>query len=188
MDRVPGVDVMVDLETLDTGPDSVILSIGACVVDWHGEKPTKPFYQACDSTNQMDNWGRTESESTKLWWGSQPEEARRVFTDPDMVDLEQGLLEFRRYLGSLAPWKQLRVWGNGCSFDNVILTRAYMAIDVSTPWPFWGDRCFRTIKSELAHVMVEPERAGTHHNALDDALHQAQWLMTASSTLRAKEE
>ena len=58
---------------------------------------------------------------------------------------------------------------------NIILSEAYQRIGTSAPWPFWKDRCYRTMKN--MHPGVQMERAGTHHNALDDAKTQALHLM-----------
>jgi len=63
------------------------------------------------------------------------------------------------------------LWGNGSTFDNVILSNAYRAIGVKQPWDFWNDRCYRTLKSLYPHVKLE--RSGVAHNALDDAKSQA---------------
>jgi exodeoxyribonuclease VIII len=67
------------------------------------------------------------------------------------------------------------VWGNGASFDNTILTETYKRLGRTPPWPFWKDRCYRTVKSMFPNVPME--RSGTHHNAMDDALTQAQHLI-----------
>lgn len=67
------------------------------------------------------------------------------------------------------------VWGNGASFDNVILRGAYARNSTPAPWAWWNDRCYRTIKA--LHREVPMERLGTHHNALDDAISQALHLI-----------
>ena len=67
------------------------------------------------------------------------------------------------------------VWGNGASFDNVILANAYEALGRRAPWQFWQDRCFRTVKS--MYPKLELARLGTYHNALDDAKWQTEYLL-----------
>jgi exodeoxyribonuclease VIII len=66
------------------------------------------------------------------------------------------------------------VWGNGATFDNVILANAYDACRIRRPWKYYADMCFRTVRNQYPHVQVK--RQGTHHNALDDALTQAHHL------------
>jgi hypothetical protein len=172
---------MCDLETLDTVASAKILSIGACTVPWDGVTPIEVFYVVINEESQPD---RSESKSTRAFWDSQPPEARTIFGHPDAVSLEQGLLMFRQWLGKLTNWKSTYVWGNGSDFDNAILSHAYASIDVTLPWPFYQSRCFRTVRKDLSHhVGAEPARKGTHHNALDDALYQAEILVMYGKVL-----
>ena len=39
------------------------------------------------------------------------------------------------------------VWGNGATFDNVILSNAFAACNIERPWSYKSDRCYRTLKS-----------------------------------------
>lgn len=167
-------DIMVDLETYDTRSSAAILSIGACHIDWQREEITDPFYRIIDLQTCLDA-GLTESESTKKWWDRQGPEARRVFTDPS-VSLLQGLTDFATYLKFFGTSK-VKLWGNGSDFDNVILTHAYNKLGLDAPWRFYNNRCFRTVRKELASYIQEPDRAGVHHNALDDAMFQASILL-----------
>lgn len=75
----------------------------------------------------------------------------------------------------LAPRDEIRVWGNGAAFDNVILASAYRRVTAGTPWQYWNDRCYRTVKA--LHPDVPMQRTGDHHNALDDAISQAHQLI-----------
>jgi hypothetical protein len=174
--------VMCDLETLDTRPSAVILSIGACTLDPGSGEITDRFYRAID-LESCQVAGLTTSESTKKWWAQQSEEARSVFSDPDRVSLLQALSDFSIFLRMLpgGPTK-VKLWGNGSDFDNVILSNAYGALNFDAPWRFYNNRCYRTVRNCLKHHYVaEPDRAGTYHNALDDALHQARILLMLRS-------
>lgn len=67
------------------------------------------------------------------------------------------------------------VWGNGSDFDNTLLAAAYDACQLTLPWNFWSNRCYRTLKNLRPEIkLVNP---GTAHNALDDSKAQAQHLM-----------
>lgn len=168
-------DIMVDLETLDTRPTAVILSIGACLVNWRTGEPTHPFYAVVDLASSREA-GLTESQATMDWWSRQSAEARSVFTDPSAVSLQQALTGFAVYLQEFDQ-KKVRIWGNGSDFDNVIMANAYDALGFDAPWRFYNNRCFRTVKNVFADRIQEPDRAGVYHNALDDALHQARILL-----------
>lgn len=171
-------DIMVDLETLDTAPTAVVLSIGACRVDWDNECITDEFYRVI-SVESCAEAGLTTSSDTKSWWDRQSPEARKVFTDPN-VPLQQALIEFAAYLEPFDR-KKVRIWGNGSDFDNVILSNAYQTLNFETPWRFYNNRCFRTVNKTFGPFQyamdTESHRGGVYHNALDDAIYQAKRLL-----------
>jgi hypothetical protein len=68
----------------------------------------------------------------------------------------------------------LAIWGNGSTFDNVILRSAFAAAGLEYPVRFWADQCYRTKKNEAPGVPMI--REGQHHKALDDAISQAKHL------------
>jgi len=70
------------------------------------------------------------------------------------------------------------IWANAPSFDCEILADAYDRVDIAKPWDYWDERCYRTLKSLPGAVDID--RQGDHHDALDDAAHQAR---VASATL-----
>ena len=166
-------NVMVDLETLGTGPNAAIVSIGACV--FHPDRTGKDrvgdtFYAVVD-----EGTGGDIDRATVAWWMQQSSEARSVFNHPDPRSLRDALYGLQVFLrgvtdgGVTSPL----IWGNGANFDNVILRSAYKRANIEAPWMFWNDRCFRTLKS-LPVPIPKIERQGVHHNALDDAVYQAQ--------------
>lgn len=169
---------MVDLETLDTRPSAIILSIGACLVDWGRGVASEPFYRVIE-VESCREVGLTESSDTRAWWDKQSPEARKVFTDPG-IKLIEALCDFSDYL---KPFGRTRIWGNGSDFDNVILANAYDALGLDAPWKFWDNRCFRTVKNIHKGHIKESTREGTYHNALDDAIHQANMLLQCRSIL-----
>lgn len=162
--------VMIDLETVDNTPTSAILSIGAIV--FHGEGIGREFYATVD-VESCKALGLTESAETLAWWARQSEKARQVFTDPDRKPLLFALQELARFIDT-----DSRVWGNGASFDNAILSNAYTACGLPLPWKFWNDRCYRTVSVLAPTRRVQ---SGTHHNALDDAKSQAEHLLSFGS-------
>lgn len=169
---------MLDLETMSTRPDGAIVAIGAVrfdAADLHEE-----FYINIDLQSCLDAGLKIDA-GTVMWWLKQGDQARAALAQ-NPQHLNVALLEFSKYLhDGLNPTKDLmaniRVWGNGSDFDNAMLANAYRASLLDQPWPFWGNRCFRTLKSEFDLVGAEMHtRIGTHHQALDDAKHQARHL------------
>lgn len=161
-------DIMVDIETLGTGPSAVILSIGAVAFNADGVDPYW-FYLNIDPQSAVDS-GMKLSVSTIMWWMQQSDAARAVFKQQG-APLKQALESFSTFCKQFGTASELRVWGNGATFDNVILTSAYGLVGVEKPWGYSGDRCYRTLKS--LYPTVTQEKVGTAHNALDDATYQA---------------
>lgn len=171
------IDIMIDLETMGSGPDAAIVSIGACAMSVERGIYSQ-FYSPVSLKSSVKHGGRIDAD-TVLWWLRQSEAARASLTDPAAppTHIIQALGDLSDWMGSLAPEvNDRRVWGNGADFDLPILASAYRGIGEAAPWPYFGSRCFRTIKNLHRHIPA-PARHGTHHQALDDAVHQAEhWL------------
>lgn len=157
-------DVMLDLETVGIRANCVVLSIGA--VYFNAEKLGPEFYTVLNTDDQQAV-GRQVEQQALEWWAKQSQEAQKVFNEPQVPALA-GLERFAKFLGN----KNIHVWGNGASFDNIVLYSLYQDFGLKTPWNFTNDRCFRTIKN-LFIADGLPPRYGTYHNALDDAKYQA---------------
>lgn len=161
--------VMLDLETLGTKPGSVILSIGAVNFGPKGIGPKIyiPINQASSEAS-----GLTTDRATLGWWLRQSPEARTVLeeTRKGGVRLPDALEQFAAFMRQCGS--DVRVWGCGANFDNVLLSHAYSVVGQRLPWKYTNDRCYRTLKNLFPSITIE--RAGTHHNAVDDALSQAE--------------
>lgn len=165
--KLVGSHVMVDLETLGNGSNAVITSVGA--VRFHATGIKDSFYEFVDPQSCVDA-GLKMDVSTVLWWMGQSDDARAAFKNKG--------LPLVTVLAAFDAWfpKDACLWGNGATFDNVILSNAYKAVGMKAPWPFWGDRCYRTVKAMYPDTKA-PAFQGTAHNALDDAAHQARHLI-----------
>jgi len=162
--------IMIDLETLGTRPGSIVLTIGAVKFSKLGVG--KKFYRAICEADSSAN-GLSSDPSTVEWWSKQSPEAREAaFLGTE--SLREALLAFTDFCGA----DVIRVWGNGSDFDNVLLEEAYRAAELGVPWKFTGNRCYRTVKNLFPKVTVPS--VGTAHNALDDAIYQANHLIAIS--------
>ncbi len=164
--------IMIDLETLGTSAGSVIVSIGAVRFDAH--KTLDTFYCLLDIEEAQREWRFHIDASTVLWWLKQSEQARAALTSGNREGVASALIKLANFirLGSEAD----EVWGNGSDFDNVLLADYYRKIRMPLPWKYTRNRCYRTIAAP--HREQFPiRRTGTHHNALDDALDQANHLL-----------
>jgi hypothetical protein len=168
--------VMIDLETLGNRPGSVIVSLGAVEFDYLGF--VSYFYERIDVQSCVD-LGMTMDTSTIMWWLNQEKETREELAKPGLP-LNEVLLKFSAWLGTD---KDTEVWGNGATFDNVLLSCAYEKARLPRPWSYKGDRCYRTIKSLFSKTIPAPIFEGIKHNALDDAKNQAAHLRLILKTL-----
>lgn len=168
--------VMVDLETLGNKPSAVFISIGAVVFD--------PFTGAIDRQNSFYrriDWEsashRQIDVSTVKWWMKQSAAAISEILQPGQ--------EYLKVLNDFSSWfpKGGVIWGNGATFDVSILSDAYQH---SPPWQFWNVRDVRTVV-DMAQGIVERESCkfvGVKHNALDDAIFQAEYVSKMVMALR----
>lgn len=157
--------IMIDLETLDTKPSSVILSIGLVAFDENGIK--EQLYLVPTIQDQLD-MGRTVSESTLTWWMGQKDEAKAVFKHQPKVNFLNAMLQVSGFAGR---FKKGKVWGYGASFDPVLLEDALRSCKMESPWKYWDVRCLRTFCDENKAPL--PKNTGILHNAIDDAVRQA---------------
>lgn len=177
-------NVMLDLETMGSGSKAAIVSIGAVFFDPLTGDIGAEFYQVV-SLNSSAHYGELDP-STVIWWMQQSEEARAVFKDESKTTLKAALESFSNWINEHCDLNdkdkpEAVVWGNGATFDNVIMGNAYKATRLRQPWAFYNDRDVRTIV-DLGRQLrgVDPKKdlelEGTAHNALDDAKFQVRYV------------
>lgn len=174
-------DIMIDHETLGTSPDSAIISIGAVRFNLDSNEIDDTAFYASISVDSNLAAGRKIDESTLLWWMKQSPEAQKVFHEPKM-SLEAALTEFLDWFGPTD--KDVRVWSNGADFDIPQLVNAMMYFGWEQPWKFYNNRCFRTFKSLPMAKRAKKPLAVVKHNALSDAIAQAQHAQAIQDVLK----
>jgi len=171
-------NIMVDLETMSTRPNAAIVAIGAVRFDVAGIGDQ--FYTKIKLSSSV-SLGDHVDPDTVVWWLSQSDAARAELVGASAL-LSEALAQF-------ASWSEfpkdgpcnIQVWGNGANFDNVILAEAYRAAGwEKTPWPFWMDRCYRTVAAMFPNS--PRPKSGVAHNALDDAVNQAKHLVSLNDS------
>tara|TARA_B100001059_G_scaffold5659_2_gene4768 strand:+ start:10358 stop:10894 length:537 start_codon:yes stop_codon:yes gene_type:complete len=175
-------DVMIDLETMSTEPNAVVLTIGAVKFNRRGPKKSldklDQFYRRIKIKSCLEA-GLHISSETKEWWEMQGDEARyEAFTHKDRVLLVQALKEFSVWFRGARC-----IWSHGATFDCVILEQAYKACDIPCPWMFWAARDTRTL-FDLAGIRIKDFPIKVEHHALYDAFRQV--LATKASIKKLK--
>jgi exodeoxyribonuclease VIII len=163
---------VLDLETMGKGPRAAIAAIG-CVRIEQGVITESLYRRVClESSLQV---GLVMDASTVKWWLKQDAAARaEVDGSQPSVLLPVALAALEEFITE----DKALVWGNGSSFDNVIVRSALDACGIGNLWHFWNDRDLRTLLALYPEAKQVPFE-GTKHHALDDALHEAKQLLAA---------
>ena len=174
-------DIMIDLETLATSTDAVILSIGAVKFDPFGKDIEEPamdsFYVKVD-VDSCNELGLVASDDTIAWWAQQSKEAQaEAFEGDDRIHIREAMDRLYKFC-----WGAKRVWSNGAAFDIPICETAYKRLNKSIPWSFWQVRDVRT----AFDLGINPNRPEIlAHHALQDAWGQAVGIQNVYNTLRS---
>ncbi|AMO58146.1 hypothetical protein GZ77_20645 [Endozoicomonas montiporae] len=171
--------LMVDVEAAGKNPSAALLSIGAVFFDPATGGMDESFYAPIKLSSSQYYGGDIDA-STVEWWMQQSDAARAVFSDENRSSLKYVLEEFSKFIKVCAGDHDVYVWGNGPAYDNAILSHAFHKTWVKQPWSFSKDTCVRTMVMLGRELGIDPKnelpREGEHHNALDDAIHQARYV------------
>lgn len=176
--------VSFDIETLDTTPTSVVLSIGAAKFNLEDDETydeirddkDRTFYAALKVQPQIE-LGRTINVEkpngvlgTLQWWMTQSKDAQKVFFE-NKYEVEQGLGDLTRFCQGTKY-----AWGNGNMFDNIIIRSLYESFEMTYPYNYSRDLDLRTLKIAAGSPKIQihtEANTNVKHNALDDAVFQA---------------
>ena len=173
---------MVDLETLGTVADSVICSIGAVKFDLDSNALDDAGFYASVSVDSNLEMKRRIQEDTLIWWMKQTSDAQQVFVEPKQT-LRSALEDFSDWVGN----GDFCLWSNGADFDLPMLSHAFATHMIDIPWKFHNQRCYRTYKN-LPHArQTKLNVLGIKHNAMSDALNQAQHLQAIQRVVTGRE-
>ena len=167
------MDVMLDLETLATSPDSVILTFGAIKFNPFNTETemTDGLYFRIDVDEQI-GLGRHIDQGTVEWWGKQSDQVREeALGEHDRISLEQFTKELNKFVVGVD-----RIWAQGPVFDIVILENLYRQLNKPAPWPYYVIRDSRTLLKALGDTRTSGDML---HNALADCVSQAEAIQRA---------
>lgn len=154
--------LMLDIETLDNKPSAAITELSAVRFDPVTGDVLSEFQGYINAPLG------TVSTDTVMWWLTQSDEARTALVDgvrggraPHIV-----AAEFRNWVRRESDSvDDVRVWGNGASFDVPIVESLFREVGVSTPWKYFGHRCYRTLVALAGSPKLE--RSGDHIGLAD---------------------
>lgn len=159
---------MIDIETLDTAPASVVLSVGAVKFDPHSDQEPHAKTLWRPSIEDQLERDRSVSDDTLEWWSRQDADIReQAMTEQGRIQMSVFMAELNRYLVGCDE-----IWCQGPQFDMVILENLYSMYNHHTNWQYWQIRDSRTLFS----IMPRDPRKDIQqnlHSADDDAYWQA---------------
>ena len=165
---------MIDIETLDTKPGGIVLSIGGVRFNRHTGAIDSGFYVEIDP-RRCGSMGMTVSVDTLMWWMQQDAQARAVFNGSTQP--AQACAEFLTWCRNV-DIENCKVWTQG-DMDLPMIAALLQRFGHHAPWKFWNYRDTRSAYDALNFDPRTVQRNGTYHNALDDAKHQVACLTTA---------
>tara|TARA_Y100000034_G_C6738117_1_gene327373 strand:+ start:61 stop:588 length:528 start_codon:yes stop_codon:yes gene_type:complete len=169
------MDVMLDIETLATTNDATISSIGAVRFTMSKVYENQTIYGEIDRED-CARYGRVEDER-----------CIEDFWEP-LGGVLQGEVPLKAALETLNTFLEgvQCVWTCGPHFDIAILQDSYQAVGLEPNWKFWLVRDYRTVANTVGQHVARKEHAS--HNALEDAVQQAQHLIDINNYLQAIDE
>lgn len=147
--------VMLDLETLDTEPGGLILSVAAVPFDLKSGEEGEPFYAKINVNSSLDLGFTVSAETTKWWLRQDP----KVFAEALSGDVSA-----LSTLNLLSEWmsrrtsengEELHVWGNSNRFDMGLLSAYYKKCGIKLPWNNFKELDVRTLVFFAPEIKVE---------------------------------
>ena len=157
---------MIDIETLDTCPDAVVMTVGGVKFDPYTQiEPHSPVHYRLNIDDQAD---RSISDATIEWWAKQDDHIRdEAFSEDNRISVMDFFKDLNRWLVGCDE-----IWCQGPQFDMVILENLFNQFKHHYNWAFWQIRDSRTLFS----IMPKDPRKDIQqnlHNATADAYYQA---------------
>ena len=173
--------LMIDIEAFGKKADSPVVSIGAVFFDPSTGNTGSEFYKVISLESAMASGGVPDA-STIIFWLKASPEARSELVMDDAIPLDDALLQLNEFIAENAAngAESVQVWGNGATYDNVLLEASYDRTGIPCPWKFWNNRDVRTIVELGKAVGCKPRYEipfeGEPHKAISDALHQVKYV------------
>ena len=163
-------NVMIDIETLGTSFDSVMLSCSLVKFDITNGKTYEELTVYFDLEESIKKGFKVKADTLEWWLTQNPEVLRGQIKKTSSY---ASLLKICAFLGD----KDCRVWGNSASFDLGILGNYCDLYLVPRPWKFWNEMCVRTICNINPEPKINMDFVGEKHNPIDDCKHQVKYLV-----------
>lgn len=180
------MNVMIDIETLSTECNAIILTIAGIKFDIYERIrklkniPVENKFYCRVNIESCEKLGLHKDKKTIDWWEDQSNEAKNeALYNSDRIDIELALGKLSLFLRGCE-----NIWANSPNFDCVILENAYKTCKMCVPWKYWNLRDCRTVY-KIADVSLK-DIGETSHNSLEDCYNQIICLKVALKKLKIK--
>ena len=190
--------IMIDIETLDTGPNSLMTQVAMQPFRLDDEEPIEqPMWLNLPMQPQLDLVRpRTISAKTLNWWMQQPDEKARanfeLVTIDDMHSLKTAGQHIVNEFGRMTKGfdkQEVEVWARGPQFDVVNVETLLTQLGFEVPWDYNMVRDLRTLMAQ-AHIHkaeVEKPARFVEHDARWDCSFQIMCYFAAQRKLTRAE-
>lgn len=180
------IRLMIDMETPASSKQTAPLTLGCVQFDLPFGMERPSFYERA-SLASIESKGFAVSRATMEWWDKQDPAVRN--------EAFGGILDITELLDSFSQWVMrtfnctdctgIELWSRGAGFDCEILQHCYEECFGTYPFDFRKHMCQRTVQALMpAELTSLVTRTGAKHNALDDAINQADMMDVALRNLR----
>lgn len=174
-------NIMLDIETLDTSANAVVISIGAVGFKFDGSRQTFPFYRSIAYQDQI-NIRRHVSASTLEFWSAQSDEARgAAFDGKDRLETGYALQELTAFI---ERHDEPLIWAYPACFDLSIMEDLYEDFGEDIPWHHRDRRCARTLYSLAGNPDFDHKGHVLAHHPVSDCQVQITQAHVAYQTLK----
>ena len=185
---------MVDLETLSTDSNAVILTIGAVPFGSDGKLIMDDdfyFYERVElkSYNKYKNNEFNCNWDTLVWWLKQEkeplDEAFLIGPRYPIWDALQDFVNWIHIVCKTVSDNKINIWSHGKDFDVVVLENAFKVCNITCPWKFWDTRDTRTLYALTGVDMkrISMPEGFKAHNAVGDCFKQIEGVRQAFNNL-----
>lgn len=162
------LQITFDLETLGNRPNAPIVQIGAVKFNKDGIIDT--FIRTID-IDSLSKYNFFMDYNTLKWWFAQEDAAIKSVMN-GVTPLKEALIDFNKWIDS-SEVKKYNFWSHA-TFDPPILHNNMREVGIDSIIHYSQHKDIRTLNELVGKVEVE--RKGIAHNALDDAIFQAEYI------------
>lgn len=180
------MDIMIDIETLSTKSNALILCIGAIKFNTENIDSfdnLSKFYCLIDIEDSK-KYNLDIDDKCIEWWNKQPLKDEIFGTQEyKKLTLKEALLNFNKWYNSDVIINN--VWAQGINFDIPILENAYIKTNIKIPWKYWNVRDSRTM-CKILNIPPTIEFQDKIHHPLYDCYRQILSIQKVFNILRNK--